>query len=205
MTSSPESRSHHTTRGQLLVALLVAVAWLTVTLLPLPGVVSVDEAPGLDAHIYVAMAEAPTVFTMPPYAYRPGVPWLAHLLPFPLEIIFFLLTCIGLLATLALAYVLFRQLGYSHGLALLGLSFLAAAPEVTVFLRNPFLVDPLALALMTAVLLAIERGASAGPTALLLLLASLFKETAFFVIPVLYLRLPPPPPPAFPGACRPAP
>ena len=189
MTSSPESRSHQTTLGQLLVAVLVAVAWLTVTLLPLPGVVSVDEAPGLDAHIYVAMAEAPTVFTMPPYAYRPGVPWLAHLLPFSLEINFFLLTCIGLLATLALAYVLFRQLGYSHGLALLGLSFVAASPEVTVFLTNHFLVDPLALALMTAVLIAIERSESAGPTALLLLLASLFKETAFFVIPVLYLRL----------------
>ena len=187
--SPEESRSQQTTRRQLLVAVMVAVAWLAVTLLPLPGVVGADEAPGLDAHVYLAMAEAPTVFTMSPYAYRLGVPLLAHLLPFSLELSFFLLTCIGLLATLILGYVLFRQLGYGHGLALLGLSFVAAAPEVTVYLSNHFLVDPLALALMIALFIAIEREVSAGPTALLLLVASLFKETAFFVIPVLYLRL----------------
>jgi len=177
------------TVGQLLVAVAVAVAWLAVGLLPLPGVVEADRAPGLDAHIYVAMAEAPTVFTMPPYAYRLGVPWLAHLLPFSLETNFFLLTCLGLLVALVLGYVFFRELGYSHGLALLGLSFVAAAPEVSVYLGNHFLVDPLVLALIVAVLVAIEKGVSAGPIALLLLIASLFKETAFFAVPVLYLRL----------------
>ncbi|MGH9462788.1 MAG: hypothetical protein ACRD1X_16350 [Vicinamibacteria bacterium] len=174
--------------GQLLIAVAVAVAWLAVALLPLPGVVGADRAPGLDAHVYVAMAEAPTVFTMPPYAYRLGVPWLAHVLPFSLETNFFLLTCLGLLATLVLGYVLFRELGYSHGLAILGLSFVAAAPEVSVYLGNHFLVDPLALALILAVFVAIEKRVSAGPIALLLLIASLFKETAFFVVPVLYLR-----------------
>jgi hypothetical protein len=168
---------------------LVAVAWLAVALLPLPGVIRADRAPGLDAHIYVAMAEAPSVFTMPPYGYRLGVPWLAHVLPLSLETNFFLLTCLGLLVALVLGYVLFRELGYSHGLALLGLSFVAAAPEVSVYLKNHFLVDPLALALIVAVLVAIEKRVSAGPTALLLLIASLFKETAFFAVPVLYLRL----------------
>jgi hypothetical protein len=177
------------TVGQFLIAVAVAGVWLAVALLPLPGVIGADRAPGLDAHIYVAMAESPTVFTMPPYAYRIGVPWVAHLLPFSIEMNFFLLTCFGLLAALVLGYILFRELGYSHGLALLGLSFVAAAPEVSVYLGNHFLVDPLALGLILAVLVAIEKGVSAGPIALLLLIASLFKETAFFVVPVLYLRL----------------
>ena len=189
MPSSRQTPPNKITVGQLLIAVLVTVAWLAVALLPLPGVVAADRAPGLDAHIYLAMAETPTVFTMPPYAYRIGVPWLAHVLPFPLELNFFLLTCVGLLFALILGYVFIRELGYTHGMALLGLSFVAAAPEVSVFLRNHFLVDPLALASVLAVLLAIEMGLSAGPTALLLLVASLFKETAFFVVPVLYLRL----------------
>jgi hypothetical protein len=190
MTSRPEElRPHRPSFGQFSTAVLLAIGWLVITMLPLPGVVSVDEAPGLDAHIYLSMAEAPGVFTMPPYAYRLGVPFLAHLLPFPLEINFFLLTCLGLLLVLTLGYVLLRQLGYGHGLALLGLSFVAAAPEMSTYLSNHFLVDPLALASMLGVLIAIERGWPAGPTALLLLVSSLFKETAFFVVPVLYLRL----------------
>ena len=106
-----------------------------------------------------------------------------------MEINFFLLSLLGLLATLVLGYVFFRELGYSHGLALLGLIFMAAAPEVTVFLRNHFLIDPLGLAFTVALFIAIERRVSAGPMALLLLVASLFKETAFFVLPVMYLRL----------------
>jgi len=190
MTSGSEpSPPQKITPGQLLVAALVSVAWLTVALLPLPGVVRAAQAPGLDAHIYLAMAEAPTVFTMPPYAYRLGVPLLAHVLPFSLEVNFFLLTWLGLFAAMLLGYVFFRQVGYGHGLALLGSSFVGAAPEVTVYLGNHFLVDPFALAMMMAVLVAIEKGLSDGLTALLLLLASLCKESAFFVIPVLYLRL----------------
>lgn len=190
MASGPAlSQSQKVTVGQLLFAAILAAIWLTIALLPLPGVVPAEEAPGLDAHIYLAMAEAPTVFTMPPYAYRLGVPWLAHFLPFSVEVNFFLLTWIGLFGATILGYVFFRQLGYRHGLALLGLSFVVTAPEVSVFLGNHFLVDPLALALMMAIFVAIEKGLSDGPTALLLLLASLCKETAFFLVPVLYLRL----------------
>ena len=177
------------TAGQLFIAVLVAGAWLVVTSLPLTVPVSADEAPGYDASIYLAMAEAPATFTMPPFGYRIGVPLLARFLPFSLEMNFFLLTLLGLLSTLTLAYVFLRQLDFGHGLALLGLSFVAAAPEVTVYLKNHFLVDPLALALMVGLLVAIERRVSAGPLALLLLVASLFKETAFYVVPVMYLRL----------------
>ena len=188
--SSEESQPRQTiTIVQILSGLLVAVIWLAVTLLPLPGVVPADEARGLDAHIYLAMAEAPGIFTMPPFAYRLGGPFLASMLPFPLELNFFLLSLLGVLATLMLGYVFFRELGYGHGLALLGLIFMAAAPEVTVFLRNHFLIDPLGLAFTVALFIAIERRVSAGPMALLLLVASLFKETAFFVVPVMYLRL----------------
>jgi hypothetical protein len=59
---------------------------------------------------------------------------------------------------------------------------------VTRFLNNYFLVDPAALVFVALLLLGIERQWSAGVMAFLLLVGSLFKETAFFVLPVLYLR-----------------
>lgn len=170
-------------------ALLLSAIWLGVNLLPFSDVAcSTGSAPGLDAHIYMAMAEAPTIFTMPPFAFRIGVPLVVHWLPFSIGTGFFLVTCAGLLATPVLAYVLFRHLGFAPGLALLGLTFVATAPAVPVYLENRFLVDPLAFAFLTALLLAIEKDVPPGPLALLLLVASLVKESAFYVVPVLYLR-----------------
>lgn len=175
--------------NELLLALALAGAWLVVQLVPLRGIpLTAEEAGGFDAHIYLAMAESPRVFTMPPYGYRIAVPLLAHLLPLEVEASFFALTVLGLVSTLTLAYVFLRQLGFGHGMALLGLSFVGAAPEIAVFLKNYFLVDPSSIALVVALFIVIERGWSAGATALLLLVASLFKESAFFVLPVLYLR-----------------
>jgi hypothetical protein len=63
-----------------------------------------------------------------------------------------------------------------------------AAPEIAVFLKNYFLVDPLSIALIASLFIVIERDWSTATTALLLLVASLFKESAFYVVPVLYLR-----------------
>lgn len=180
---------HRISRGQLVAAATVAALLLGLARLPLKGLAqSADEAPGFDAHIYVAMAEAPAVFTMPPFGYRVLVPALAHALPLALEDAFYLLSVLGLLLTSVVGYVFFRCFGYSHSIALIGLVFLGAAPQVRLYLSNYFLVDPLALALMTAVLVSIEREAN-GRTAFLLLIASLAKESAFFVLPVLYLTL----------------
>ena len=180
---------HRISAGQLFAAVTVAALLLVLAWLPLKGVPqSADEAPGFDAHIYIAMAEAPAFFTLPPFGYRVLVPTLAQALPLALEDAFFLLSVLGLLLTSVLGYVLFRVGGFSHSIALIGLVFLGAAPQAPLYLRNYFLVDPVALALMTAVLVSIEREAN-GRTAFLLLLASLAKESAFFVLPVLYLGL----------------
>ncbi len=174
---------------ELVLALALACTWLVVQLVPLRGIpFAAKDAPGFDAHIYLAMAESPLVFTIPPHGYRIGVPFLAHLLPFEIESSFFIITVFGLLGTLTLTYVFLRQLGFGHGMGLLGLSFVGAAPEIAGFLQNYFLVDPASIFLMVALFIAIERGWPAGVTALLLLVASLFKESAFYVVPVLYLR-----------------
>jgi hypothetical protein len=174
---------------ELVLALALACTWLAVQLVPLRGLpLTAEDAPGYDAHIYLAMAESPFVFTSPPHGYRIGVPFLAHFLPLETEPSFFSLTVLGLLGTLTLAYVFLRRLGFSHGMGLLGLSFVGAAPEIAGFLQNYFLVDPLSICLIVALFIAIERDSSAGVTALLLLVASLFKESAFYVLPVLYFR-----------------
>jgi hypothetical protein len=91
----------------------------------------------LDAHVYIAMAEAPRVFTLPPFGYRIGVPWLVHVMPLPLEAAFFLVATASVAIVLVLAYVLFRRLGFGKGLAI-RTGFVATAPEVTVFLENYF-------------------------------------------------------------------
>ena len=176
--------------GNVAWATLTGVAWLVVSLVPLRALPrNADEAPGLDAHIYLAMAESPSVFTMPPFGYRLGVPLVAHLLPVSIEVAFFVITCTSLLACFVLAYLLFRTFGFGHGLSLLGMSFVAAAPEVSRYLGNYFLVDPAAVAFATALLLGIERGWPLGRLAFLLLIGSLIKESVLFVLPVLYVKL----------------
>ncbi|HSF17592.1 MAG TPA: hypothetical protein VLK65_18760 [Vicinamibacteria bacterium] len=175
---------------QLGAALALSTGLLVVNLLPNPGLpVADDDAPGLDAHVYLAMAESPLTFTRAPYAYRLGVPLVVHWLPFPHETSFLALTLGGLLLTMVLGYTFFRVIGFDHVLGLLGVTFLGTAPEIPIYLGNHFLVDPLALTSIALLLLAIERGLDDGPMALLLLVSTLIKESAFFVVPVLYLRL----------------
>ncbi|HXV61615.1 MAG TPA: hypothetical protein VEK15_13035 [Vicinamibacteria bacterium] len=175
---------------QLGAALALSASLLVVNLLPTRGLpVARDDAPGLDAHVYLAMADSPLTFTRAPYAYRLGVPLVVHWLPFPHEASFLALTLGGLLLTMVLGYTFFRVIGFDHVIGLLGVTFLGTAPEVSVFLRNHFLVDPLALTSIALLLLAIEREIDDGPMALLLLVSTLVKESAFFVVPVLYLRL----------------
>jgi hypothetical protein len=174
---------------ELLLACLIACVWLIVNTLPLVGLPHLpDDAPGFDAHIYLTMAEHPQIFTMPPYAYRIGTPLLAHFLPFRLELSFLVITAFGLFMLLILTYSFLRQLGFSWGLAIVGMSFVAGAPEIQALLDNHFLVEPMALAFVALLFIGIERRLSAGPMALLLLVASLFKESALYVVPVLYLR-----------------
>ena len=174
---------------EIAVATAVAAVWIAISLLPLRAIPrTTAEAPGLDAHVYIAMAEAPRVFTLPPFGYRIGVPWLVHVMPLPLEVGFFLVATASVAIVLVLAYVLFRRLGFGKGLAILGLSFVATAPETTVFLENYFLVDAAACALMVLLILGVEKDWSDAPMAVLLLIGSLFKETAFFILPALYVR-----------------
>ncbi|MGH9324140.1 MAG: hypothetical protein ACRD21_01195 [Vicinamibacteria bacterium] len=191
LSSSERGPDSARVRGRdVAVAALAAFLWIFVSLLPLRAIPrAAEEAPGLDAHIYIAMAESPSVFTMPPFGYRIGAPLLARLLPLPLEAAFFTVTALSLLAVSLFAYLLLREWGFDHELSLLGLGFVAAAPEVTRFLNNYFLVDAAAVAGTALLLLGIERRWSSGAMAFLLLIASLVKETAFFVLPVLYLRL----------------
>ena len=190
MSSKPAegARASRPRLPEILAASLLGALWLGVSLVPLAALPrTVDDAPGLDAHIYIAMSEAPSVFTMPPFGYRIGVPLLVHWLPLSTEAAFFFVTSASLLACFVLAYLFLRELGFEHGMSLLGASFVAAAPEVSRYLQNYFLVDPAALAFVTAFLLGVERKWSLGRLALLLLLGCLVKENVLIVTTVLYL------------------
>ncbi len=147
--------------------------------------------PGYDARVYMAMAEAPSVFAVAPWGYRVAWPWFVHLVaPRPGPGTFLALTLLLLLSAGGLLHVWLRQLGCGWLSALSGVLAYGLSPPVSVAVRDPFLVDPLALVLLLAVLLALETAAPLGVVAALLVLGALTKEILLaFLLPTVFLVL----------------
>jgi hypothetical protein len=145
--------------------------------------------PGFDAHVYVAMAEEPRVFTVGPWGYRILLPaLLGSLLP-PRWIVpgFDWAARISLVAASGLLFIHLRVLGATMRAALLAvLAVMVTAPVDRVF-ANPFLVEPFALVFLLLALIAIEGRARAAWIALSLLLLSLSKEIWVALLPLAFL------------------
>lgn len=146
--------------------------------------------PGFDAHVYVAMAEAPRVFTVAPWGYRILVPGLiGSVLPPRLIVPGFDWVAQGsLVAATGLLFVYLRIRGATLRAALLAVAAVMATPPVGAVFGNPFLVEPVALALLLVALIAIEGGATAGVVALSLVALSLSKEIWVLLTPVIFFR-----------------
>jgi hypothetical protein len=147
--------------------------------------------PGYDARVYLAMAEAPAFFTVAPWGLRVAWPWLVHLVaPQPEPRTFLMLTLLLLLLAGGLLYAWLHQLGFRPAAACLGVVAYAWSPAVSVAVRDPFLVDPLALVVLLTTLLALGSAAPLGVIAALLTLGALTKEVLLaLLVPTAFLML----------------
>jgi hypothetical protein len=145
-----------------------------------------NTLPGFDAHVYMAMADAPRVFTLPPWGWRVLTPSLVNALPLATSRGFAWTTFLFLTLSGGLLFLLLRRLGGGPQAALLGVAAFAFAPPLAAAVAYPFLAEPVTLFLVLALLLAVESGCGAGPLALLATLASLSKELAILLLPVIF-------------------
>jgi hypothetical protein len=150
--------------------------------------------PGFDAHVYVAMAEEPRTFTVGPWGYRVLLPGLLGMLLPPRLIVpgFEWAARISLVAASGLLFAYLRILGATRRAGLLAVFLAMLTPPVSAVFDNPFLVEPFALALLLAALIAIESDADVWIVGLALLLLSLSKEVWVLLVPLVFLK-------AFPG------
>jgi hypothetical protein len=97
------------------------------------------------------------------------------------------LTLAGLSIAGALAFLFLRTLGHGTVSSLLGAAALAASGPVGEVIGYPFLVEPVALVLEIAFLLALEAGAGAGLLALVSIVAACNKELQVLLLPLVFL------------------
>jgi hypothetical protein len=132
------------------------------------------------------MAEAPAFFTLPPWGWRVLTPWLVHALPVDAARGFVLVAHAALVLAGGLLFLFLRRLGCGGIASLLGVAGFAFAPPAEAAVAYPFLVEPLTLALLLALLLAVESGLGAGPLALLAALCAASKEVTLLLLPTIF-------------------
>jgi hypothetical protein len=144
--------------------------------------------PAFDAHVYVAMGEHPSVFTLPPWGYRILGPWIVHLFsPADVATGFVRLTHVSLLLAGVALFLFSRRLGHRLVPCWLGVIALGLSPGTGQLVGYPFLVDAPAFALELAFLLALESGAGVAGLTLIALAGALTKETSLVFLPLVYL------------------
>ncbi len=144
------------------------------------------ELSTFDPYVYLAMAEHPAFFTIPPWGYRVLTPFVAHALPMrPLRAYRYL--CVtGLVLSGGLLFLWLRRLGHGEAPALLAVLALAASTPVAEVARSPELSEPVLLALALAFLLGLEASAPLSVLATLLVLGSLGKEIFMLFVPLVF-------------------
>lgn len=143
--------------------------------------------PAFDAYVYMAMADAPRVFTLPPWGYRITTPWIVHALPFASTADGFRCVTFGAL-TLAggLLFLFLRRLGNGPGPALVAVAAYGLSSAVGATVSYVFLSDPLTLVLELLLLLVLEAGAGVGVLALIAVAGTLTKEAFLLLLPAVY-------------------
>jgi hypothetical protein len=129
--------------------------------------------------VYVVMAERPAVFTVAPWGYRVLVPSVVHAMGFRNVVRGFkIVSFTAMVAAGGLLFLFLRRRGATDGAALLGTALFALSPPVARAVETPFFQEPVATALILALLLGIEAGAGWGTLALLSALVTLTKDGA---------------------------
>lgn len=165
--------------------LFLAVVVATAALLVQPGPRPLDLLP-LDAWIYSAMADEPSVFTARPWGYRLLGPWLVHGL-FGTHQGFAHLTRAALLLASMSVFAFLRRLGHGEIASLAAVAAFALSAPAGLALRQAYLCEPLSVLLEVSFLLGVASGAGLGVLALLAVLAALSKEILLVLLPLVYL------------------
>jgi hypothetical protein len=146
--------------------------------------------PGFDAHVYVAMAEEPRVFTVGPWGYRILLPAILGTFLPPRLIVpgFEVAARVALVIVAGLLFVYLRVLGSTLRSGLLAVVAVMLTPSVDAVFANPFLVEPAALALLLLSLIVVEADAGPWAVALCFALLSLTKEIWILLLPLAFHR-----------------
>ena len=134
----------------------------------------------------MAMADAPSVFTLPPWGWRLLTPWLVHALPIQSSRGFAWVGHVFLTLSGGLLFLFLRRLGCGPQAALIGVAAFAFSEPVEAAVAYPFLAEPVTLVLVLALLWALESGCGAGPLALVATLGALSKEVVILLLPVTF-------------------
>lgn len=145
-----------------------------------------ERVPRGDDQIYERMAAHPFATHTFPFAYRIGLPWLVHALPFSHTTSFELLAWLAAGGAAAFAFALMRRLDAPAAVAApLAFALAVSPPLAIVALREGRNTDAVTmLFLMAATLLVVQRRPHA--LAATLLVGVLFREAVLFVIPLAY-------------------
>jgi hypothetical protein len=145
-----------------------------------------ETVPRGDDLIYERMAQHPFAVHTFPFAYRIGLPWLVHVLPFSHTSSFELLAYAAAGGAAAFAFVLMSRLDAPRDLAAgLALALALSPPMLIVGLREGRNTDAITmLFMMAATLFVVER--RLRTLTVTLLVGVVFREAVLFVVPFAY-------------------
>ena len=173
---------------QIIVAVGLSVVLTVVWLAILPHA----EVSGGDTVFYLRMALEPKAPAETPYAFRVLTPWLAHQFGsnnYPgYDTTFRIITALALVSAGPATYLICRRLGGTHLAGLVAVAGLLSLPGWLFYLYQPYLIDPVAMALVAWCVTAVAyQWMRVLP--LLLTAALLARETSSLLIIPLYLVL----------------
>lgn len=146
------------------------------------------DLPGFDAHVYVAMATRPSVFTVAPWGYRLLTPALVEAWPVRTVRAFRDVTAIGLVLAGALLFLWLRRLGNGEWASLLAVLAFSLSGPVAEAVHYRFLVEPVTAAFAVGFLLALAAGAPLAVLCLVATLGTLSKEFFLLLLPLVLLE-----------------
>ncbi len=171
--------------GGLAPAIAVGALCLTVVLVLSALLVHEVGASG-DEPYYLRMANHPGGPHNFPYAFRIGVPYLVHVLPFSHAFSWKLIADLAAAVAAGALFVLLRDFHVGPRLAAaLAVGFSVSPPLLVVFLRNGISVDPASIMVITLGCLFIVRRRLPA-LAVTLLIGTTVHESCLFLIPLAY-------------------
>jgi hypothetical protein len=139
-----------------------------------------------DEPFYDRMASHPGGPHNFPYAYRVGVPWLVHVLPFAHVASFTLIAWLAIATSAAALYALLGEFDVAERLSIpLVIGFILSPPLLVVLIRHGRSIDPVSILVMTLGTLFIVRRQRLA-LLITVLVGTTIRESSLFLIPFAY-------------------